>query len=159
MINRILCSSLLLAALAACSPSGAPAQTTATETPLAPDPNPSSPSYSATPAPGEELPPSQTTKGIVPLEFRHVWAIEPADCTKVPALTRIAIAPSAVRWYEGRSVVASVDAPHAGAMTMEVDHLSEGQTSRETHVLALDEGKRTLTYDRNGATFTYKRCD
>lgn len=164
MMKRSLPALALLAALTACgqpaTDTTAPAsQTAETETPPAPNPDPSSPSYSATPAPGEELPPSQTTSGPVPLEFRHVWAIETADCTKEVALTRIAIAPGAVRWYEGRSVVVSASAPHEGALTMEVDHMSEGQTSRETHVLALDEAGTTLTYKRNGATLTYTRCD
>lgn len=162
MIKQTLSAFALLAALTACGPSEppeAPPQPAETPIPPAPNPDPSSPSYSATPAPGKELPTSQTTPGPIPLEFRHVWAIETADCTKEPGLTRIAIAPGAIRWYEGRSVVTSAEAPHAGALTMKVDHMAEGQTFHETHVLALDDAKTTLTYDRNGVKFTYKRCD
>jgi hypothetical protein len=117
------------------------------------------PGYSAIPAPGEELPPLQTTPGPIPLDFRHVWAIEPADCTREPALTRIAIAPGAVKFYEGRSDVVSVNAPHEGALTMEVAHSSEGTTAQETHTLALDDTGKTLTYQRRGTEFTYIRCD
>jgi hypothetical protein len=117
------------------------------------------PTYSAAPAPGQELPPSRTTPGPIPLEFRHVWAIEAEDCTKEPALTRIAIAPGAVKFYEGRSEVVSVNAPHEGALTMEVAHASEGTTARESHTLALDDTDRTLIYKRRGTEYTYTRCD
>jgi hypothetical protein len=123
-----------------------------------PPPAPSG-DYFATPADGEELPTSQTTPGPIPLEFRHVWAIEAKDCTASPGLTRIAIAPGAIRFYEGRSVVVSADVPHERTLTLEVSHSAEGQTSQETHALALSEDGRSLTYGRNGASFTYKRCD
>lgn len=156
MTNPRLAAAALLLSLAACNPGdNPPAQPTSPEAP----PPTSSPSYSATPKPGEELPPSQTTEGPLPLEFRHVWAVEAKDCTADPGLTRIAIAPGAIRWYEGRSVVISAEAPHERAVSLQVDHTSEGQTSRETHVLAVDEAGTTLTYDRNGQTFTYRRCD
>jgi hypothetical protein len=145
---------LFAIALAACG--DRPDETAAVEpSPAAGTP----PAYSATPAPGEELPPSQTTHGPIPLEFRHVWAIEAADCTKEPALTRIAIAPGAVKFYEGRSEVASADVPHEGALTMEVAHSSEGTTAKETHSLALDDTGKTLTYQRRGAEYVYTRCD
>jgi hypothetical protein len=127
----------------------------ASQTPAAGTP----PTYSATPSPGEELPPSQTTPGPVPLEFRHVWAIEAADCTKASALTRIAIAPGAVKFYEGRSEVVTVNAPHEGALTMDVAHSSEGTTATETHTLALDNTGKKLTYKRRGAEYIYVRCD
>jgi hypothetical protein len=117
------------------------------------------PTYSATPAPDEALPPSQTTPGPIPLEFRHVWAIEAADCTKEPALTRIVIAPGAVKFYEGRSEVVSANAPHQGALTMEVTHSSEGTMAEETHTLALDDTGKKLTYKRRGAEYIYTRCD
>lgn len=117
-------------------------------------------SYAATPAPGEELPPSQTTAGPVPLEFRHVWAIDAKDCSADPSLTRIAIAPGAIKFYEGRSEVTSADAPHVGAAVLHVMHASEGQTSTETHTLALDEARTTLTYKRgDNPPLTYTRCD
>jgi hypothetical protein len=115
--------------------------------------------YAAVPEVGEELPTSQTTPGPIPLGFRHVWAISAKDCTADPALTRIAIAPGAIRFYEGRSVVTRSDAATDGALTLEVEHASEGTTSSETHVLRLHEGERTLSYQRLGETFTYVRCD
>lgn len=114
-------------------------------------------SYAATPPPGVELPTSQTTPGPIPLEFRHVWAIDAADCTKSPSLTRIAIAPGAVKFYEGRSEVVSANTPHEGALVMEVKHAAEGVTDKEIHTLALNDGK--LSYERGGQTFTYMRCD
>lgn len=152
---------VLAFALSACGPNQpaaeAPVATalqaaaTATEPP---------PSYAATPNPGDELPPSQTTAGPIPLEFRHVWAIDAKDCTASPSLTRIAIAPGAVKFYEGRSEVTSVDAPHPGAAVLHVSHMSEGQTSVEAHTLALDDAKTTLTYKRgDNPPMTYKRCD
>ncbi|MDP3492200.1 MAG: hypothetical protein Q8R82_03735 [Hyphomonadaceae bacterium] len=116
-------------------------------------------SYSATPAPGEELPRSQTTPGPIPVAFRHVWAIEAGDCIADPALTRIAIAPGAIRFYEGRSEVVSANAPHEGALVLQVNHSSEGQMTSETHTLALDEAGTTLTYQRDDNSFIYKRCD
>lgn len=144
-------------ALAACSePPSPPAAPVAETSPATPD---SPLSYSATPAPGEELPPSQTTPGPIPLDFRHVWAIEAADCTASPGLTRIAIAPGAIKFYEGRSEVVSADAPHDGALVLQITHTAEGHTSNETHTLALDDTKTTLTYKRDDNTFTYRRCD
>jgi hypothetical protein len=143
--------------LAACSePDRTPTAPIAETSSPSPD---SSPSYSATPAPGEELPPSQTTPGPIPLDFRHVWAIEAADCRAAPGLTRIAIAPGAIKFYEGRSEVVSADAPHDGALVLQIAHTAEGQTSNETHTLALDDAKTTLTYQRDGNIFTYRRCD
>jgi hypothetical protein len=115
--------------------------------------------YAAVPAPGEELPPSQTTPGPVPLEYRHVWAIDAKDCAADPGLTRIAIAPGAIRFYEGRSVVTRSDVGEDDALTLQVEHAAEGMTSKETHVLRLQEGQRTLVYQRRGETFTYARCD
>lgn len=104
-------------------------------------------------------PPSQTTPGPIPVDFRHVWAIARKDCTSEPALTRIAIAPGAVRFYEGRAVVISANTNLEGTVAMEVDHTAEGVTNREAHTLALNPAKTTLTYDRNGDAFTYTRCN
>ena len=132
---------------------------TATVEPAPQAPAAEAPAYSATPSPGQELPTSQTTPGPIPLEFRHVWAIETADCTKEPALTRIAIAPGAVKFYEGRSEVVSASVLHEGALTMEVAHSSEGATAQETHSLVLDDTGRKLTYQRRGAEYVYTRCD
>lgn len=151
-LSRTLIVSLPLFALAGCGRPGGP---TVEET----NPKPPQQSYAAIPVPGEELPPSQTTEGPIPLDYRHVWAIEPSDCTNDPALTRIAIAPGAVKFYEGRSEVVSADTPHNGALVLKINHTAEGQTTNETHVLALGEAKTTLTYKRGENSFTYKRCD
>jgi len=130
----------------------------AAETPQTPPPAPDGP-YFATPAPGEELPTSQTTPGPIPLQFRHVWAIEPADCTRAPGLTRIAIAPGAIRFYEGRAVVVNAEVSGDTALILDVDHASEGETTRERHNLQLDPGYTRLTYQRRDSTFIYVRCD
>lgn len=145
--------------LAACGQKQLMAESPPAAAPPASTPEAAAPpaSYSATPAPGVELPPSQTTPGPIPLEFRHVWAIDAADCAKSPSLTRIAIAPGAVKFYEGRSEVVSANAPHEGALVMEVKHAAEGTTEKEIHTLALNDGK--LSYERGGQTFTYVRCD
>lgn len=153
---RPVIASLAVLALAACGEK--PVETASVDPPAVPSTE-TPPAYSATPSPGEELPTSQTTPGPIPLEFRHVWAIETADCTKEPALTRIAIAPGAVKFYEGRTEVVSASVPHEGALTMQVAHTSEGTTEQETHVLALDDTGRTLTYQRRGAEYIYTRCD
>lgn len=123
-----------------------------------PAPAPSGPFF-ATPAPGEELPTSQTTPGPIPLPFRQVWAIEPSDCRADPGLTRIAIAPGAIRFYEGRSVVVSAKSSGANMLILDVDHTSEGATSRERHTLQLDPAHTRLTYQRRDASFTYVRCN
>ena len=112
----------------------------------------------AIPPPGAESPPALTTPGPIPLRFRAVWAIDPADCTREPGLTRIAIAPGAVRFYEGRSEVVSAQEFPDGDFGMEVDHMSEGDTTRETQRLKLDAGAGTLAYQRRGETFHYTRC-
>lgn len=152
---------ILAFTLSACGPNTPPAETPTAETPAVETPAAAPPaSYAATPAPGEELPPSQTTEGPIPLEFRHVWAIDAKDCRADPSMTRIAIAPGAVKFYEGRSEVTSVDAPHPGAAVFHVTHMSEGQTSTEIHTLALDDAKTTLSYKRgNNEPLTYTRCD
>ncbi len=98
------------------------------------------------------------TPGPIPLDFRHVWAIEAKDCTAAPGLTRIAIAPGAIRFYEGRSVVTDADVAQDGSLKLNVQHAAEGQTSEETHTLKLDATGHTLTYRRRDATFTYTRC-
>ena len=84
---------------------------------------------------------------ILPLELQAAGA---------PTL---AIAPGAVKFYEGRSEVVSATVPHEGALTMEVAHSSEGTTARETHALVLDDSGTKLAYHRRGAEFTYTRCD
>lgn len=172
-MKRILLSPLLLAlGLAACGeapPAAVPPQTAAVEpSPVeqpapspastTPAPEPSGP-YFETPAPGEELPTSKTTPGPIPVVFRHVWAIEKKDCTALPGPSRIAVAPGAIRFYEGRSVVVSSDPWLEGTLALKVDHTAEGQTTREAHTLSLSPDKKTLTYDRNGTATTYKRCD
>ncbi|RYZ06218.1 MAG: hypothetical protein EON61_13955 [Alphaproteobacteria bacterium] len=153
---RFIVAPVLAFGLSACGPDKPVVEAPAVTAPMAEQPA----SYAATPAPGEELPPSQTTAGPIPLEFRHVWAIDAKDCTADPSLRRIAIAPGAIKFYEGRSEVTSVDAPHVGAAVLRVTHAAEGQTASETHTLALDETKTTLTYKRgDNPPLTYKRCD
>jgi hypothetical protein len=111
-----------------------------------------------TTAPGPSEPLSQAGAGPIPVEFRGAWAIEPADCTRDPGLTRIAVSENGVAFYEGRSAVVTATVPHEGALTMEVDHTAEGQTARETHNLALDSATGKLTYNRRSADHTYSRC-
>jgi hypothetical protein len=144
--------------LAACDNSTPPAHVPPSVETETPPPALAGPHH-ATPAPGEELPTSQTSPGLIPLEYRHVWAIDPNDCTADPGHTRIAIAPGAIRFYEGRAVVASPDESRANTLIVDVAHASEGQTTRETHTLSLDETGTTLTYTRGENTFTYTRCD
>jgi hypothetical protein len=163
-MKRLLPAILFAVAMAACGeqsppvvpPVPMPEPEPATEP--TPPPAPSG-GYAAVPAPGEDLPRSQTTPGPIPLEYRHVWAIDAEDCTASPSLTRIAIAPGAIRFYEGRSVVKTADVSTDGALTLKVDHLSEGTTSEETHLLRLSAEDRALSYQRGGHTFAYTRCE
>lgn len=126
--------------------------------PPTPPPAPTGP-YFATPAPGEELPTSQTTPGPIPLAFRHVWAIDPKDCTADPGLTRIAVAPGAIRFHEGRAVVVTAELSGDNTLILDVDQMSEGTTSRERHTLALESGGARLRYQRRGASYSYVQCD
>ncbi len=114
-------------------------------------------SYSADNPRGEQ-PTSLTTPGPVPLAYRHVWAIDAADCTSQPGLTRVAISPAAIKFYEGQSAVLSAT-ENASGLTLSVEHTAEGETSTQTHVLALDATGETLTYTRNGEVFLYQLCD
>jgi hypothetical protein len=115
--------------------------------------------FAVTPQPGEELPTSQTTPGPIPVEYRHVWAINPADCKADPGLTRIAIAPGAIRFYEGRAVVTKSQVEGADKLLLDVEHMAEGQTTTERHSLALNNAKSRLIYQRRNDSFTYIRCD
>jgi hypothetical protein len=143
MTSRFAFASAAALALAACGP---PAPTAPPASPAAPPVSP----------PASE-PLSQSAEGPIPAEFRGAWAIDAADCEKDPGLTRIAISQNAVSFYEGRAQAVSASVPHEGALAMEADHSAEGQTTRETHVLAVgDDGK--LAYQRRGQTFTYARC-
>lgn len=154
----------VLIALAGCSePAEPPIASTADSppAPVAPTPEPGAPpaEYASSAPSDVEAPPSQTTPGPVPLEFRHVWAIKVADCTAEPGLTRIAIAPAAVKFYEGRSEVVSVEESGPKGVIMQVSHVAEGQKENQVHTLKLDDAGTTLTYERGGSTFTYTRCD
>lgn len=53
--------------------------------------------FNTTPVPGKVAPPSQTTPYPIPVTFGRVSAIGRKDCTAESALTRIAIAASAIR--------------------------------------------------------------
>ena len=88
-----------------------------------------------------------------------MWAIEVADCKRDPGLTRIAIAPGAVKFYEGRSEIVSLEQAGPHDVIMQVKHAAEGQTDTEIHTLKLNDAGTTLTYGRGGSTFTYTRCD
>ena len=91
--------------------------------------------------------------------FRHVWASDKKACSADPSPTRIAVAPGAIRWYEGRSVVVTANTSLEGTAALEVDHTTDGTTTREAHTLVLNPAKTQLTYDRNGKSMTYIRCD
>lgn len=125
--------------------------------------SPSPPAPAGSPAsyvaddPEGDLPASMPTPGPVPLAYRHFWAIDSADCTREPALTRIAIAPGAITFYEGRAAVLSAT-ENASGLTLAVEHTAEGETSTQTHALSLDEAGSSLTYARNGQVFLYQLC-
>ena len=143
----------LCAALVTLSACGDPAPEQAVEQAV---PGP----YVETPAPaGPAVTEPAPAPGPIPLDFRHVWAVDKRDCKAEPALTRIAIAPGAIRFYEGHAVVVTANTNLEGTVALEVDHISEGTTNREAHTLALNPAKTSLTYDRNGEAFTYVRCD
>jgi hypothetical protein len=147
-----------LIALAACTESTmAPARVSPAEP--AGQRSSQSQAFSATPPPGQDLPPSQMTPGPIPTEFRHVWAIEIADCKRDPGRTRIAIAPGAVKFYEGRSEVVSLEQTGAREAIMHVRHLAEGQNELQIQTLKVNDAGTTLTYGRGGSTYTYTRCD
>lgn len=136
-----------------------PAEVAATPpAPLSPPPELPGP-YFRTPAPGEELPTSQTTPGLVPLDYRHVWAIDRKDCTAAESPTRIAISPGAVRSHEGRAVISSTDESRPGILVLHTDRISGDQIIPETHTLALEDAGKTLTYERGDTRLTYIRCE
>lgn len=115
--------------------------------------------FAVTPAPGEELPTSQTTPGPIPVDYRHLWAIDPADCRADPGLTRIAIAPGAIRFYEGRAVVTKSQVEGEDKLLLDVEQTSEGETKTARHSLALKNAGSRLIYLRGQDSFTYIRCD
>ena len=169
MIRSLTFTSALALALSACGappqPEPAPAPEPAAEAPQpGPSTAPSPPAppagpFAVTPQPGEELPTSQTTPGPIPVAFRHVWAIVPADCTADPGLTRIAIAPGAVRFYEGRAVVTKSYVEGPDKLLLDVELMSEGETRAQRHALALNNAGSRLIYLRGQDSFTYIRCD
>jgi len=168
MIRLALTAATLAFALSACgggppaddllktaAPPPPPSEAAALASPAAPPAGP----FAAPPAPGEELPTSQTTPGPIPLAYRHLWAIDPADCAKQPGLTRIAIAPGAIRFYEGRAVVKSAQVEGPDKLLLDVDHTSEGETRPERHSLALSNAGSRLLYQRGRDNLNYIRCD
>ena len=166
MTRLALTAAALVLALSACGDRSPPADTqspraqapdtaSTSASPAAPPAGP----FAATPATGEELPTSQTTPGPIPLAYRHVWAIDPADCTNEPGLTRIAIAPGASRFYEGRAVVKKSQVEGPDKLLLDVDHTSEGETRPERHAFALNNSGSRLLYQRSGDSFKYVRCD
>lgn len=115
------------------------------------------PANYAADAPGGDLSPSMTAPGPVPMAYRHAWAIDSTDCTREPGLTRIAIAPGAIKFYEGSSAILSAT-ENANGLTLAVEHTTEGETSTQTHMLSLDANGSALTYARNGQVFLYQLC-
>lgn len=110
-------------------------------------------------APGKELPTSQTTPGPIPLAYRHLWAVDPADCARQPGLTRITIAPGAIRFHEGQAVVKKAQVEGPDKLLLDVDHTSEGEMRPERHSLALSNAGSRLLYQRDGDSLNYIRCD
>ena len=165
MIRLALATATLVFALSACGESPPADDLLETAAPPPPPSEPAAPAappagpFAAIPAPGEELPPSQTTPGPIPLAYRHLWAIDPADCAKQPGLTRIAIAPGAVRFYEGRAVVKSAQVEGPDKLLLDVEHTSEGETRPERHALALSNAGSRLLYLRGRESLTYIRCE
>jgi hypothetical protein len=167
MIRPALTIAALILALSACgdpSPAddilAAPVAQPANEPvgPASPAAPPAGP-FAATPAPGEELPPSQSTPGPIPLAYRHLWAIDPIDCTRQPGFTRIAIAPGAIRFYEGRAVVTKAQVEGPDKLLLDVSHTSEGETRPQRHSLALSNAGSRLLYQRGRESLRYIRCD
>lgn len=163
---------IAIAALAACGdpapaasvtePATTMAEISPAPTPVAEPPSPApapSGDFFETAKPGEELPTSMTTPGPIPTAFRHVWAPDRKACTADPSPTRLAIAPGAIRFYEGRSVVVTANTNLEGTVALQVDHTAEGTTTREAHILTLSPDKKQLTYDRDGQALTLIRCD
>jgi len=167
MIRPALTTAALLFALSACGgptptddiqPASSAQPANQAAAPAAPE-VPITRPFAAAPAPGEGLPTSQTTSDPIPLAYRHVWAIDPADCLKEPGLTRIAIAPGAIRFYEGRAVVKKAQVEGPSKLLLDVDHTSEGATRPERHAFALNNSGARLLYQRRGESFNYIRCD
>lgn len=110
-------------------------------------------------APGEELPTSQTTPDPIPLAYRHLWAVDPADCSRQPGLTRIAIEHGAIRFHGGEAVVKKAQAEGPDKLLLDVDHTSEGEMRPERHSLALNHAGSRLLYQRGRDSLNYIRCD
>lgn len=152
-----------LVALAACNPDSAP--TPPHDAATAPAPPPASapwdyatpqgtgPSADQAAAENAEHPP-----GLIPVPFRAVWAIEEVDCTNEPGLTRIAIAPDSISFYEGRSQVLSASSGADGRLNLEVEHVAEGMTEGQRQTLHLAGDAQSLVYTRGDHTFSYRRC-
>lgn len=156
-MNRI--TGIIAPALAALAFSGCnPEPASEPEVAETPSPAPAPWDYATPQGDDEELTPAQTTPGPIPLPYRAVWAIEQIDCTSDPGLTRISIAPGTIRFYEGRSVVQSATVRPDGSLELEVEHMSEGTTESQRHVLRLSGDAESLSYSRGDSTFAYRRC-
>ena len=167
MLRPALTTAALLFSLTACDeppsasnpqPEAAAQEPSEPAAPTGPGTPPAGP-FAATPAPGAERRTSQTTPGPIPLAYRHLWAIDPADCARQPGLTRIAIAPGAIRFYEGRAVVKSAQIEGPNKLLLDVAHTSEGGTRPERHSLALRNAGSRLLYQRGRDSINYIRCD
>jgi len=147
MIRPTLTTTALAFAVAACGNPAPPA-----------DPQPTSTAQ----APGEASTPAAPAAppaGPIPLAYRHVWAIDPADCTKQPGLTRISIAPDAISFYEGRAVVKKAQVEGPNKLLLDVDHTAEGEIRPERHAFALSNAGSRLLYQRGRDSLNYVRCD
>ena len=167
MLRPALTTAALLFSLTACDeppsasnpqPEAAAQEPSEPAAPTGPGTPPAGP-FAATPAPGAERRTSQTTPGPIPLGYRHLWAIDPADCARQPGLTRIAIAPGAIRFYEGRAVVKSAQIEGPDKLLLDVAHTSEGETRPERHSLGLRNAGSRLLYQRGRDSINYIRCD
>ena len=150
MTRSALTSAVLLLSLSACG-----------ELPAAEEvhPPPAAKAAEEATTPGQELPTSQTTPDPIPLAYRHLWAVDPADCSTQPGLTRIAIAPGAIRFHGGEAVVKKAQAEGPDKLLLDVDHTSEGEMRPERHSLALSNAGSRLLYQRSWDSLNYIRCD
>lgn len=136
----------------------------------APDMRPSAPEVlpSRTPEPDEigapEAPagvgaaaPADTVRGPIPPAYRGAWAIETKDCRGQPGMTRIAVMPAEIGYYEGRSEVKT--ATRVGSrLTIDVVHHAEGMTEKSRQTIDLSADGQRLSFSRGGTSFAYRKC-
>ena len=91
----------------------------------------------------------------IPKPFRHVWAVELADCGNARGATRINIDPSTISFPEGRFDVLSINEAYEGQLLLTV-RFAGGPPQK--HVLRLSNEWETLSYTGPGLVGTYHRC-